>query len=756
MPLLLFADALHVDRAIAYRDISFYWRAQVECLVRVLGQGSWPLWNPFFGFGAPMLADASYQLAYPFTWLNLLLSPALFYKALALTHVALSGVGAFRLALRLGLERSGALVAGGLWASSGPFLSTLSMNHHFVGAAWMPWTLWALEGLVSGSTRRRLLLFAGTAALQLLGGSGDMVLMTGLAGLIRLIVLARHEGMRVALQTGARAAVGAGLAFALAAVQWFPTLDLAARSSRTEMPYAARSFWSFHPAVSTDFFVPRLMGAAPLTPAARELLFEGREPFLASLYLTVLGWPLAARGAFSRGPARATALLACAAFFATALGRHGPLYATMVGVPPFSLMRYPVKYLVPFSLFWALLAGLGVGRREALVSRPAATALRATGGLLATAALVALTLLHWAPHGPLLRAVDWAIVASEPERSTWLAAALGSLAWVAMQGALAVLTPSRWLPALGLIALADGVRGGRLATPVSPSALFDHVPPLARSVGAASRIYSAGHSRQWLTDQLAWGPAGWSGEDRWTLGLIESLRPPSAARFGIGGSYDGDFTGLLPRATSEMADLLDRHRGSPFGLRLLQIGSVDLVADLEPGPNPGLIPVGPPIRSVYRAPLRLWRVPQPLPRAFVVGRAVVKPEPDSYLRLADPGFDPRNEIVLSEGEALSDPADSVGRANVIERRPDRIELEVEATQPAYTVLVEAYDAGWRASVDGLPVPVRRANVLFSAVLVPAGRHRVVLRYAPSSVSLGLATSGISMLVAASLGWRRSP
>jgi uncharacterized membrane protein YfhO len=140
----------------------------------------------------------------------------------------------------------------------------------------------------------------------------------------------------------------------------------------------------------------------------------------------------------------------------------------------------------------------------------------------------------------------------------------------------------------------------------------------------------------------------------------------------------------------------------------------------------------------------------------VVGRAVVKPEPDSYFRLADPGFDPRNEIVLSEGEALSDTTDSVGRASFIERRPDRIELEVEAAQSGYVVLVEAYEAGWRASVDGLPVPVRRANVLFRAVPVPAGRHRVVLRYAPLSVSLGLATSGITMLVTAFFGWRRSP
>ena len=702
-----------------------------------------------------MLADASYQLAYPFTWLNLLLPSALFYKGLALTHVAVGGVGAFRLARRLGLQCSGALVMGGLWASSGPFLSTVSMNHHFVGAAWMPWTLWALEGVVSAATRRRLLLFSGIAGLQLLSGSGDLVLMTALAGVLRLIVLARHAGLRLAAQTAARVFAAASLALALAAVQWFPTLDLAARSERAEMPFAALSFWSFHPAESLDFVAPRLLADAPLTPAARELLFDGREPLLGSLYLAVLGWPLAARGAFSQGTARATALLACATFLALALGRHGPLYATIVQLPPFGMMRYPVKYLVPFSLFWALLAGLGVERGSAPTSCRGAAALRVTAGLLAIAALGALTLLQGAPHGLLRRGVDWVIVTSEPERSAWLAAAIGMFALIAAQAALAMVTPSRWLSVLGLMALADGVRGGRLATPSSPVALFDHVPALAQSAGP-TRIFSVGHPRQWLMDQLAWGPVGWSGEDRWTLGLVESLRPPSAARFGIEGSYDGDFTGLQPRATSELAQLMARHGGSFFGLRLLQLGSVDLVADLEPGPNPGLIALGVPIRSVYRAPLRLWQVPQPLPRAFVVGRAVVRAEPDSYLRLADPAFDPRTEVVLSEGEALAGTTDSVGHAVFIERRADRIELRVEARQPSYVVLVEAYDAGWRASVDERPVPVRRANVLFRAVAVPAGRHRVVFRYAPWSASLGLAISGFSAGLAVSIALKRTP
>ena len=40
--------------------------------------------------------------------------------------------------------------------------------------------------------------------------------------------------------------------------------------------------------------------------------------------------------------------------------------------------------------------------------------------------------------------------------------------------------------------------------------------------------------------------------------------------------------------------------------------------------------------------------------------------------------------------------------------------------------------GWIAELDGRQTPILRADVLFRAVEVPAGRHTVVFRYAPLS------------------------
>jgi uncharacterized membrane protein YfhO len=59
-----------------------------------------------------------------------------------------------------------------------------------------------------------------------------------------------------------------------------------------------------------------------------------------------------------------------------------------------------------------------------------------------------------------------------------------------------------------------------------------------------------------------------------------------------------------------------------------------------------------------------------------------------------------------------------------------VELEAEMEGAGHVLMLDAWDPGWRASVDGEPVPMLRADVAFRAVQVPAGRHRVSLVYRP--------------------------
>jgi uncharacterized membrane protein YfhO len=67
------------------------------------------------------------------------------------------------------------------------------------------------------------------------------------------------------------------------------------------------------------------------------------------------------------------------------------------------------------------------------------------------------------------------------------------------------------------------------------------------------------------------------------------------------------------------------------------------------------------------------------------------------------------------------------------------------------VIVDAYDPGWRAWVDGRETSVLRANVAFRAVAVGAGRHEVELRYRPRALGAGIAVSALSLLALAAGG-----
>jgi len=65
------------------------------------------------------------------------------------------------------------------------------------------------------------------------------------------------------------------------------------------------------------------------------------------------------------------------------------------------------------------------------------------------------------------------------------------------------------------------------------------------------------------------------------------------------------------------------------------------------------------------------------------------------------------------------------------------------------VFSDVYYPGWRATLDGQPVPIRRADYLFRAVEVPAGRSQIVLTYSPIHwwVGLGLALVTLGVLAA---------
>jgi uncharacterized membrane protein YfhO len=103
--------------------------------------------------------------------------------------------------------------------------------------------------------------------------------------------------------------------------------------------------------------------------------------------------------------------------------------------------------------------------------------------------------------------------------------------------------------------------------------------------------------------------------------------------------------------------------------------------------------------------------------------------------------------VLLEGEGRDTPAvpGFVGSARVVARRADRLSVEAELSHPGYLVVLEAHHPGWRATVDARPAPVLRANALFRAIALPAGRHQVEMCFRPPAAAWGLGVTAATLL-----------
>jgi hypothetical protein len=113
-------------------------------------------------------------------------------------------------------------------------------------------------------------------------------------------------------------------------------------------------------------------------------------------------------------------------------------------------------------------------------------------------------------------------------------------------------------------------------------------------------------------------------------------------------------------------------------------------------------------------------------------------------------FEP-DAIGLPDGVVIENPDDVsasslvAGTVRVIEDRPGYAVCDVEGGA-GFVVFNEAYDPGWAATIDGTRVPVLRANAVLQAVRVPAGSHRVVFRYWPLHLTVGIGVSCVGVLV----------
>ncbi len=243
---------------------------------------------------------------------------------------------------------------------------------------------------------------------------------------------------------------------------------------------------------------------------------------------------------------------------------------------------------------------------------------------------------------------------------------------------------------------------------------------------------------------------------------IDFLPPPAQVLFsyrmdlsigattqGLESSFANDPQALLPEPLSQINWLIyEAHlSGAPL-TRLLQMSSVQYALFTVPPPGPWLEPVGTAPNGTKR-PVIAYRVADSLPRAYLAEQAtVLRAGPDTLNEISTSDVDLTRQIMLddetrAEGTNIELGSDPSRRADLLLREPMRVEVETTSAAPSFLVLTDSYFPEWKAAVDGQPARIVRANQIFRSVQLPAGRHRVVFRYVPVWLYLGVAISSLA-------------
>jgi hypothetical protein len=251
---------------------------------------------------------------------------------------------------------------------------------------------------------------------------------------------------------------------------------------------------------------------------------------------------------------------------------------------------------------------------------------------------------------------------------------------------------------------------------------LDRVIGERRNEGERPRIEVVGLGGHWQNLAMVRGFEATNGYNPLRLGLYDRLVSPGEANWRTGlrdfpGSFDG-YDCALARALGLEFVVVDRPIEEVPHLARLPVADV-----LMPGPK-----------------VWIYRLRDPSPRIEFTrrievadteatgagGQLLTNPSPERVL--IDDETPPSHRYDFAAGGS------SAGRSRIVGWRPDRVEIEADSTLGGVLALHDIWYPGWIAEIDGAPAPILRADILFRAIEIPPGRHRVVFRFAPFSIA----------------------
>ena len=713
----------------------------------VLADRHLPFWNPYHFSGTPHLADPQTTVFYPPALLLRWLPVPAFLAWMIALHLVIAGAGTLFVGRVLGLRWTIAYGAAAAVMLGGSVPGGLHNGHllPIYSLAWVPWAL----GLAIVSVRSGRMVPDGrlvaVLVLHVLSGyvQGSLYLAAMLCSYYLYSVFWPPEvatPMRrwVPLtQLGALAALSA----LAAAFMLLPTSALISESGRhagVSYQEALKGSWHVRDLATLLFPFYGVTGSPP-------------HRFLSD-HLAYVGWILTAFTPFAffrRDRLRISIFLGLMAVgaCALALGEAGGLFDLQYALSPG--LRIPGRVLFLATVSLSLLGGIGLEACLALAAERRwriAWPLAISAGGIAWATAVVVSSAQTTPTAP-----GW----------PWMSMALGVAILVVVSAALA--------------------RSHRVAIAVALGATLVDMTSLTTPALSTIPIEADATIRHWIGPPSG-GRALSLCEHR--IGAREFLQNREPTLDGVPGlnSRDyGDWAVLVKSgdgsAPSGLYHRVGSDGASPVRPDMLDMANVTRIVRCAPG-SIGEVAVE---RNDRAWPRAVWSCgAADVSRREAIARIIrgryeapgtlrdveVKDAPSVAhatgtlpATVAQHGSMPPNPDEGADRTLLPAAWPCADRATVdvtLMDRPDgHVSARVTAPRDGVLFFSEPFYSERRAFVDGRRVPALKANLAFTAVMVPAGQHEVQLQYVPSRFYLGSTISALTIACYAAACLRRS-
>lgn len=750
--LLYFSDSLSGQRLLVERDLTTFFYPFRFIWVETVRDGNFPFWNPYIKCGVPLFATVQPAVLYPLSLLYLLLPLDLAFNWTIILHFFLAAVFTYMLMRELGASTQGALAAAVAFLFSGYLISVHNLLNTLLSVSWYPLVIFCGYRLVHRGQARWAVASGVSLCWMFLGGGVEIVFFT-LASLLALclypqLLPASPEQNYPSLQYRlALLGLAVILFLGLAMVELVPFLEFYRHSDRyggVSVEQAMR--WSLAPQDLIYFLLPDLYGSR--TSPEQYWKFQN---YLKTIYMGPLPFILAGIYFVRRGTKGFPLLVVLGVALVFALGRHTPLYPFFYNhFPLFASVRYPAKFLFIFIFYLCLAAGFGldlVTERFTERRRPAsvyqwlivAVVLVLAGMYLATRFAperVTGLALHWwggllAPsfHPRILHNFSRLLVVTIFALIIIFFGLRPKLGWTGGHLLLLLLTLDLFLGNRGFAYKLDATK-------------FHAKTDIIRTLEADSELFRLYVLPEVEKVEVVINP---SYEDHHRI-RKESLAVDLMMEhhlFDIRGynvpvqpRYEKVIGLINSNSLAKMKTLLDMLNVK----YVLAPGSIEL-------PGYAMVQGGP-------GTSRLYVNNNYLPRAFLVKKfRVLQSDKDFALAVTDPNFNPRQMLLIEKvpvsalalGKEPTRP-DHKPEVKVVSYENNRILLEVSTPEAAFLFMSEAYYPGWKAYVDGRQEEILRANYAFRAIPVGPGTHRVEVVMQPLSFKIGLAVSGLTIVL----------